>query len=113
MTGTFTDQAWLIDPPARCDLTVAQLADLLRLAILGEPLPYRYSYTGPLDVLADLYLVATNENRQVRESLAMVERESAASRRAYGQLWRLVWDNSKRKTLRTKAVRAILDGAQS
>jgi hypothetical protein len=97
-------------PPARCDLTVSQLADLMRAAILVQPIPDRYTYAGPLDILADLHLVARNEVMAARERAESAERQSRGARQAATRAWRLLRDTGKRKTIRTDDLYAALAG---
>jgi hypothetical protein len=112
--GSFTLDGgrWLDNPPSRSELTVAQLSDLLALALAGCPLPARYGYRDGRDVLSDLSLAAQNEASRLRDRVRYLDADSLSARTATSGAWRLVWDAGKRKTIRTDDLRAVLDGAR-
>lgn len=112
--GSFTLDGgrWLDDPPARSELTVAQLADLLALALAGRPLPERYRYRDGRDVLSDLSLVAQNEATALRRKVEYFEASSRSARTSVTHVWRLVWAAGTRKTIRTEDLRDVLEGAR-
>jgi hypothetical protein len=111
--GSFTLDGgrWLDDPPARSELTVAQLADLLALALAGRPLPERYRYRDGRDVLSDLSLVAQNEATSLRRKVEHLEAVSHSTRSVALHARQLVWKAGKRKTIRTEDLRAVINGA--
>lgn len=102
-TGSFD---WIADPPMRCELTFAQLCDLLRLAAAGQTIPI---YNDVQDLISDLALVGNNEIRKWQRSAEHEQAAGLTARRSADAVWRGVFAAGKRLTLRTADVRNALE----
>lgn len=113
------DGAWTDFPPAhRSDLTVSQLADLLRLEIdraahgddrdSGE-LAAAYGYADAQGILSDLHLSCRNEIRRCQDQAAFYRTTGASAKNSLARVRTLVILSGRRTTLNVSDLRKALD----
>lgn len=98
-------------------LSTEEYLGLLRDVLADKHVPFYSEYTpgegglrSPVEeLLTDAWLAHHNEVHALRGQLEVAEQYGSRARRAVDRLWKLVYANGKRITMRTADVLAALD----